>query len=200
MRYYMFNKPKGCITACSDPRHKTVMEYIPPAERQGLFPVGRLDKDTEGFLILTDDGAFSNTVSSPSSKKTKTYRLYAEGEYSPEKLNMLEAGVMMKGEGVSAPSLAKYLGEYRLSDIVSLFPEQRSRILHTKLGNKKIHHVEITVTEGKKHQIKKMMLAVGMKVVYLERVAISGVLLDASLERGAYRPLADEELRSILNQ
>ena len=60
--------------------------------------------------------------------------------------------------------------------------------------------MEITVTEGKKHQIKKMMLAVGMKVVYLERVAISGVLLDASLERGAYRPLADEELRSILNQ
>jgi 16S rRNA pseudouridine516 synthase len=74
MRYYMFNKPRGCITACRDARHKTVMDYIPPEEQEGLFPIGRLDKDTEGLLIITDDGKLCFFVAAPDRGVTKTYR------------------------------------------------------------------------------------------------------------------------------
>ena len=86
MRYYMFNKPRGCITACRDERHKTVMDYFPREEREGLFPVGRLDKDTEGFLIITDDGQLSFRVTSPEHEIEKTYVFYARGELDRDKI------------------------------------------------------------------------------------------------------------------
>ncbi len=203
MRYYMFNKPKGCITACSDERHKTVMDHFPESEREGLFPVGRLDKDTEGFLIITDDGGFSFRVASPEREIEKTYRFFAKGTLDSEKLQRLEGGVEINAPSVpmhkTAPAKAEYLGRSTLRDIADLIGEDTAKLRLTRKGDVPVTEVKITITEGKKHQVKKMAMAVGMRIVYLERIAIGGVDLDRSLKRGEYRPLTDEEVFLIEN-
>ena len=199
MKYYMFNKPRGCITACSDARHKTVMEYLPESEREGLFPVGRLDKDTEGFLILTDDGGFCYRVASPTSGISKTYFFWATGALDEEKIKRLESGVrIFQGrEELTAPAKAEKVGEATLKDIAHLTDEDPVRLRLTKRGDVPVTAVKLTVTEGKKHQVKRMALAVGLRIVYLERIAISTVPLDKSLERGKYRQLSEDEVEQI---
>ena len=200
-RYIMLNKPRGFITACRDERHRTVMELIAPEEREGLFPVGRLDKDTEGFLILTDDGAFCNNVNSPGSLVSKTYRFFAKGELKCDTVIRLESGVDIGSakEGLTAPATAKHVATHKARDVAQLFPDsERAKLLHTSKGDAQIVEIEITITEGKKHQVKKMALAVGLRVVYLERIAISGVKLDSTLKRGEYRSLTGEEVNAIL--
>ena len=201
MRYYMFNKPRGCITACRDERHKTVMDYFSECDSKGLFPVGRLDKDTEGFLIVTDDGEFCNKVNSPKSEVSKTYRFWARGSLTQEKLMELERGVFISAipDRPTAPAKVKRLGEATLLDIAHLLDEDEKRLRLTKRGSIPITHVEIEITEGKKHQVKKMAQAVGMYVVYLERIAISSVRLDSELPRGKYRPLSEDEINQIKN-
>ena len=199
MRYYMFNKPRGCITACSDERHKTVMEYFDEKERVGLFPVGRLDKDTEGFLIITDDGQFSYHVTTPEREVEKTYFFYAKGELDEEKIKKLEGGVDIMTSVVhkTAPARAEKIGEATLRDIADKLDTDPARLKYTRHGDVTVTAVKITITEGKKHQVKKMAMAVGMRIVYLERVAIAGVELDTSLKRGEYRPLTEEEIAKI---
>lgn len=199
MRYYMFNKPRGCITACFDERKKTVMDYIPEEEREGLFPVGRLDKDTEGFLILTDDGGFCFHVNNPEHRVEKTYVFWARGVLDAEKIALLEGGVSIsqKKERLTAPAVVEKLGEATLRDIAHLLDEDMNKLRHTRRGDIPITKCRITITEGKKHQVKRMAKAVGMEIVYLERVAISGVALDETLPRGSFRPLRQEELEKI---
>ena len=202
MRYYMFNKPRGCITACSDERHKTVMDYFPDSEREGLFPVGRLDKDTEGFLIITDDGQFSFRVASPEHTVEKTYFFYAKGELDEGKLSRLESGVDISAPSIpvhkTAPARAEKVGEATLREIADCLDDDPAKLKHTRKGDVRVTAVKITITEGKKHQVKKMAMAVGMRIVYLERIAIGGVELDRGLKRGEYRELTEEEISLIL--
>ena len=200
MRYYMFNKPKGYITACSDERHKTVMDLIPNEEREGLFPIGRLDKDTEGLLILTDDGQFCFHVNEPSHLVEKTYFFWARGVLTPEKIRALESGVDRgtASGNLTAPAKAKKVGESTFRDIAHLLDEDEARLRFTRRGDIPVTAVLLTVTEGKKHQVKRMAKAVGMSIVYLERVAVAGVELDKSLKRGEYRPLTDSEIEKML--
>ena len=202
MRYYMFNKPSGYITACSDARHRTVMELIPEEERIGLFPVGRLDKDTEGLLLLTDDGNFCFRVNTPESGIEKTYFFWAKGEVTDEELSRLETGVTIydKGGELTAPAKAKRREVAKMRDIVHLLSEDAARIRNTKLGDVPVTALELTITEGKKHQVKRMARAVGLKVLYLERIAVSSVRLDPDLPRGKFRPLTKNEIQSILGQ
>ena len=198
----MFNKPAGYITACSDARHRTVMELIPEGEREGLFPVGRLDKDTEGLLLLTDDGNFCFRVNMPESKIDKTYFFWAKGTVTDEELERLESGVTIydKGGELTAPAKAKRVEVARMRDIVHLLTEDAARIRNTKLGDVPVTAVELTITEGKKHQVKRMARAVGLKVLYLERIAVATVKLDRTLARGEYRPLTENEIQSILGK
>lgn len=200
MRYYMFNKPKGCVTARRDFRHKTVMEYFPLEDRQKIFPIGRLDKDTEGFLIVTDDGKFCFHINEPEHRVEKTYRFYARGEISEEKLRALEEGVRIsqKDDKVTAPARVKLLGFSTMREIRHLINENEARLKHTRRGDIRVTHIEITITEGKKHQVKLMARAVGMYIVYLERISIGGVALDPALKRGEFRPLTTSEL-ALLN-
>lgn len=202
MRYYMFNKPRGCVSACSDARCKTVMDYFPEDEREGLFPVGRLDKDTEGFLIITDDGSFCYRINTPSFLVEKTYRFFAKGNFSEEKLLALEGGVSLKKNGgiVSAPAKAKYLGKSTMREISSLVSDDEKKLKYTRKGDVEVTHCSLTVTEGKKHQVKKMAAAVGLYIVYLERIAIGGVNLDKNLKRGEYRPLTEIEIKTLLKE
>ena len=201
MRYYMFNKPKGCITACSDARHKTVMDYFPESEREGLFPIGRLDKDTVGLLIITDDGNLAFNVANPENRVKKTYRFWAKGSCDEEKLQKLRTGVTIstKNGDITAIGEVKKLADATLRDIAHLLEADSARILNTRQGDVPVSYVEIAITEGKKHQVKKMALAVGLRIVHLERVSISNVSLDESLRRGEFRPLSDTEILSLRN-
>ncbi len=196
----MFNKPRGCITACSDARHITVMDYISEEEKDGLFPVGRLDKDTEGFLILTDDGQFAFNTSNPANGVEKTYFFWAKGSLDEGKIKRLEEGINIyeKKEFVTSPAKAEKIAEAKFRDIIHLLPDEDPvKVKFTRKGDVQVTAVKIAITEGKKHQVKRMAKAVGMSIVYLERIAIAGVKLDNTLKRGEYRPLTDEEIALI---
>ena len=109
-RYFMFNKPKGCVTARTDSLSKTVMDYFPEECRQTMYPVGRLDKDTEGLLLITDDGMLCRKLLLPKSHVPKTYFFYAIGELTEEKVSAISEGVEMKGRELPAlPARAREL-------------------------------------------------------------------------------------------
>ena len=123
----------------------------------------------------------------------------AKGEVSEEKLEALRNGVKIieNSEWKTAPAKVRLLGISNMRDIAHLLDENPSKLRHTRLGDVKVTHIEITITEGKKHQVKKMARAVGMYIVYLERISVCGIALDESLARGEYRPLTAEELLKL---
>lgn len=166
-RYFMLNKPAGVITASRDARHETVLELFPEKERRGLFAVGRLDKDTEGLLLVTDDGAFSHALMSPGRHVPKIYEAALEGALAPDAEARFASGLTLKDGTVCLPAALARTGEAS---------------------------VRITLEEGKYHQVKRMVAAVGGTVVHLRRVQIGGLALDPALAPGAYRALRAEEL------
>ncbi len=195
----MFNKPKGCVTAKHDIVSKTVMEYFPKDIRESLHPSGRLDKDTEGFLIITDDGMFTHELMQPKSHVAKTYFFYAIGFLTEEKITAIARGVSMKGRDIPAlPAEIRLLSEGVITDIADILPEaKRERLL--KYPGQKIFSGTITVVEGKNHQVKRMMRSIGCCIVYLKRINIGGVPLDEKLAPGEYRELTVEELARLKN-
>ena len=193
--YYMFNKPADCITARRDPRHKTVMDYFPEEKRDKLFPVGRLDKDTEGLLLVTDDGALAQRLLHPYHHTEKTYFFYALGELT-EKLRMeIEQGIKLypTHDLVTAPATLTIDCTATLADIrqhLSPFDLKKAN----RRPNTQIFSGRITISEGKKHQVKRMLLFGGCRVLYLKRIAMGALTLDPGLPAGEHRPLTSEEL------
>lgn len=198
-RYFMFNKPKGCVTARTDSLSKTVMDYFPEECRQTMYPVGRLDKDTEGLLLITDDGMLCRKLLLPKSHVPKTYFFYAIGELTDEKVSAISEGVEMKGRELPAlPASIRCTGTGVITDIAEyLSDDKRERLL--KYPRQKIFSGYITITEGKKHQVKRMMRSIGCCIVYLKRTAMGSVPLDESLAPGCWRPLTEEELTALKN-
>ena len=193
----MFHKPAGCITARSDPRHKTVLDYFCGVNTSDLFPVGRLDKDTEGLLLLTNDGQFDQSLMHPKFHVAKTYYFYALGFLDETKKDKIENGVMLIGEEKPTKP-AKLLIERN-----GLYEEMKTEIKQIDLkhtpgrpGQEMVTGF-ITITEGKKHQVKRMLKAVGCSVVYLKRTAIGNVILDPNLKAGKYRELTAQELEDL---
>lgn len=198
MQYYMLNKPKGCITASRDERHDVVMDLFDADLRDSVFPVGRLDRDTEGFLLVTDDGELCFKLMSPKSGVEKTYFLWAVGDVNDDEIEALERGVRItdKGDMISAPAKVRLIGRDVLYNIRHLLVGKDAK-MNGRRGEIPVVCLEVTITEGKKHQVKRMMRAVGCKVVYLKRLSIAGVALDEKLPLGEYRPLTDEELERL---
>ena len=172
-RYYMLNKPAGVITASRDERHGTVLDLFPEEERRGLFAVGRLDKDTEGLLIVTDDGALSHALMSPARHVAKVYEAVIEGELARDTAERFRQGLTLRDGTVCLPA--------RL-DILPGDGETR---------------VRVTLREGKYHQVKRMVAAVGATVVRLRRVKLGGLVLDPALPAGAFRELTEQELEQL---
>lgn len=190
----MFNKPKGCVTAKRDSLSKTVMDYFPEDIREELHPAGRLDKDTEGFLIITDDGSLTFHLMRPEHHVAKTYFFYAIGTLTDEKIKSIAEGVNMTGRDIPAlPAKIRLLSEGVITDIADLLPDSKKERL-LKYPAQKVFSGEITIEEGKNHQVKKMLRAIGCCVVYLKRTDIGGVSLDEKLPSGEYRELTEEEL------
>lgn len=168
--YYLFHKPAGCVTATEDTKHKTVMDYLENTIRSDLFPVGRLDIDTEGLLLITNDGTLAHELLSPSRHVKKTYYALIDGKVTEEDVNLFEKGVDIGEKKPTKPGFLKILKSEPQSEI------------------------ELTITEGKFHQVKRMFEAVGKKVLYLKRISMGPLTLPEDLKPGEYRELTEGEL------
>ena len=198
MTYYMLNKPQGCVTARTDARHPTVMELFPPEVRERFHPVGRLDIDTEGLLIVTDDGGLDNRIMQPGFHIEKIYRLRALGDLDDAKLAKLAAGIPLYGSGhIACPAKVEVESRCRVSDVVDLLPPERRQDF-MKNPNGSVVTARMTITEGKKHQVKLMMRSAGCHVFTLERLQLGALALDPALAPGQYRALSPAEVNLLL--
>lgn len=190
----MLNKPSGIVTATKDRKSRTVLDLFPEDERNMLHAVGRLDRDTEGLLIITDDGDFTFRLTRPEFRFEKQYFFMAFGKLSPESIEKVEHGGIPFGSGsFSRPA--------KFSDIVSstvlseaeYIPEDiREHALKNPGG--KVTSGIITVTEGKHHEVKLLLHSCGCKIFYLKRLSVGGIILDKNLKSGEYRPFTPEEI------
>ena len=171
--YYMLNKPAGVISATTDTREKTVIDLITDKMRRDLFPVGRLDKDTEGLLLITNDGELAHRLLSPKKHVDKVYYAKVKGMVTEEDVKVFAEGVSLGQGEMAKPSVLE--------------------ILHAD----EISEIRLTIQEGKFHQVKRMFLSVGKEVIYLKRLSMGTLVLDETLPLGSYRPLTTEELEQL---
>jgi 16S rRNA pseudouridine516 synthase len=197
-RYLIYNKPRGELTARKDANRPTVMDAF-PEEYRDLFPVGRLDKETEGLLLFTDNGALTARLLHPRHHVPKTYLFYSLGRLSEADRDALENGVFLDREKTvrTAPARLRILRTVPASEIFSDISEYEQKRLR-RHQNDIVTVGELTITEGKKHQVRKMLLAVGGYVICLRRIAF-GPLSLGDLPLGALRPLAGEEISALLS-
>lgn len=199
--YFMFHKPAGCITARSDEVHKTVFDYFEKPFKEGLFAVGRLDKDTEGLLFLTNDGDFDYHLMHPKHEVQKTYFFWALGILDETAIKKLEEGVVIgEQEELTKPAKLTIECSGDFKELRSTIPLMTEDSFPSICEGQQVVAGYLTITEGRKHQVKRMLKAVGCYVIYLKRVAISGVTLDAELKRGEYRPLSEEEITILYSK
>ncbi len=168
--YYMLNKPAGVVSATKDSLDQTVVDLLQKEGRRDLFPVGRLDKDTEGLIILTNDGDLTHQLLSPRNHVPKTYYLTTVLAVTAQMKEQLEEGVDIGEKTKTKPSVC------RISDS---------------------HSMLLTITEGKFHQVKRMLKSVGNEVTYLKRISMGSLELDPTLAGGEYRKLTDRELYEL---
>lgn len=170
--YYMLNKPQGVVSATEDRRDKTVLDLISEKKRKDLFPVGRLDKDTEGLLLITNDGELAHNLLAPKKHVDKKYFVRLKAPLSEENRKRLEEGVDIGEDKLTLPAQVFVLNEER-------------------------DEAEIIIREGKFHQIKRMFHAVGNEVVFLKRLYMGSLVLDEALLPGEYRLLTPQEIERL---
>ena len=172
--YLMLNKPAGVISATEDLKEQTVLDLLDPKyHNKGIFPVGRLDKDTEGLLILTNNGELGHKLLSPKKKVPKRYYAQVAGKIGPEDVESFHNGIVLDDGYRTMPAELKLL----------------------QVGDP--NEVLVIIREGKYHQIKRMFQALGKRAVYLKRLAMGELTLDPNLDNGAYRELTEEEVRIL---
>lgn len=173
--YIMLNKPQGVISATEDRTQKTVLDLVPDELfRPGLFPAGRLDGDTTGFVLLTDDGDFAHRILSPKNHIMKTYHATLRDPLTADDIEKFRAGLTL-GDGTSC-----------LEAHVRVLSEEEETV------------AEIRICEGKYHQVKRMFASIGNKVLKLRRVKMGGLLLDDTLSEGECRELTSAEVEQLL--
>lgn len=173
--YLMLNKPAGVITATCDDNEPTVIDLIDRRYcHKGIFPVGRLDKDTEGLLLLTNHGELGHQLLSPKKHVPKQYYVKVEGELTVSDQQMFKTGITLEENFITLPAEL---------EIISAGTQSEASVI---------------IYEGKFHQIKRMFQAIGKRVIYLKRVTMGGLTLDPLLNPGEYRELTPAELQSIL--
>ncbi|SFD22335.1 pseudouridine synthase [Clostridium uliginosum] len=199
--YYMFNKPAGYITARKDTVNKTVFDFFDDAKMNGVFHVGRLDKDTEGLLLLTNDGEFEHKLMYPQKHVEKTYFFWALGSLDEEDIKQLEQGIYIgKGEILTKPAKIEVhkCGMYK--EFKHEMPIENLNNIDSNNYNQPVVSGYITITEGRKHQVKRMLKVAGCYVVYLKRTSIGGLMLDESVEKGHYRLLTEVEIQKLFEE
>ena len=173
MKYYMLHKPAGVVSATNDKKEKTVLDLLDAKLKKDMFPVGRLDKDTEGLLIITNDGDLAHRLLSPKKHVDKVYYAKVDGVVTQKDVEIFAEGMDIGNEEVAKPSKLVILKSDEISEI------------------------ELTIQEGKFHQVKRMFHAVGKEVIYLKRLSMGTLKLDETLEPGKYRALTEEEVEAL---
>jgi 16S rRNA pseudouridine516 synthase len=171
VQYFLLNKPAGCVTATRDNLSETVMSFLPDNRREDLFPVGRLDKDTEGLLLITNDGDLAHRLLSPRKHVDKTYLVHTRDKITAEMAQKLEQGLDIGDEKPTLPAKTVLLNDEK--------------------------QLLLTITEGRFHQVKRMLSAVGNEVVYLKRLSMGPLTLDSALQKGQWRELTFTEKESL---
>lgn len=173
--YLMLHKPAGVVSATEDGRDRTVLDLLPAQyQGMGLFPVGRLDKDTEGLLLITNDGPLAHRLLSPRHHVDKVYYVEVDGTLTQEDVEAVSQGILLRD------------GYQCLPGKLELLPGDCAAY--------------VTIQEGKYHQIKRMMAARGKPVTYLKRIRFGGLELDGELEKGGWRALTAQEIQSLFRQ
>ena len=170
-RYFMMNKPIGVVSATKDHSNPTAIDLIYEHRNQQLQIAGRLDIDTTGLLLITDDGQWNHIVTSPRTDCKKIYLVELQNPVGKDYQKKLEAGIALEGE--------------------------KRRCLPASMEVIDDHHIRLSISEGKYHQVKRMITSLGNQVVSLHRLQIGGIELDPELEPGDYRPLTEDEIASI---
>lgn len=168
--YYMLHKPAGVVSATEDKQERTVIDLLGETKRSDLFPVGRLDKDTEGLLLITNDGALAHELLSPVKHVEKEYECRLAYPFDDMQKIQLEQGVDIGEKALTKPAAVRILDEKKIM---------------------------LTITEGKFHQVKRMLNAVGNEVVYLKRLRMGQLTLDEELPKGSFRRLTEEETEKL---
>ncbi len=172
--YLMLNKPIGVVSATRDPVEKVVIDLLDPEyQKFSLFPAGRLDKDTEGLILLTNDGDLSHRLLSPKNEVEKVYEAKIRGQVTEDDVEQFQNGIELKDGYVTKSANLEILNSSHLS------------------------HVKITIKEGKYHQIRRMFAALGKKVVELKRLQLGPLKLDPLLKQGEYRELTENEIMQL---
>lgn len=176
--YYLFYKPAGCVTAVTDKLHKTVMDYFPEQLRKGCSPVGRLDLDTEGLLLITDDGAFHHHLMSPAHHVEKCYEALLDCPVPEGTVELFQEGIDIGDEKKTLPA-----------KLLVFEPEE------TEEGST-IYRAHLTLTEGRFHQVKRMFATQGCEVLFLKRIRLGNLTL-GDLKPGSYRELTEQEVEEL---
>ncbi len=169
-RYYMLNKPAGVISATKDKLSNTVIEILKGENTKDLFPVGRLDKDSEGLLIISNDGKFAHNVLSPAKHVDKTYFVRLDKKPNEEEISRIENGIDIGDDKPCLPAKVEVISD---------------------------DEAYITISEGRFHQVKRMFQAVGINVTYLKRISMGALKLDENLAPGEYKKLSKEEINEV---
>ena len=172
--YYMLNKPQGVVSATEDGRYPTAVELITGRQRKDLFPAGRLDLDTEGLLLITNDGDLAHRLLSPKKHVDKVYYLHFQGMLPSDAEQTFQDGIILEDGTKTRPA-----------DLTILSSD--------KNGGK----ARLTIREGKYHQVKRMLEACGCRVTYLKRLSMGSLSLDEQLKPGEYRPLTELEIKQL---
>lgn len=171
--YYLMNKPAGVVSATRDTKEKTVIDLLRESGRPDLFPAGRLDKDTEGLLLITNDGELAHRLLSPRHHVDKNYYVKVQGLLTEEDCRAFAEGLKVSDDFTAMPAELVILQAGEISE------------------------AEVTIREGKFHQVKRMFHAVGKEVLYLKRLSMGTLKLDEALKPGEFRPLTKEELDGL---
>ena len=183
--YYMLNKPGGVVSATEDRRDTTVIDLIKDKKRKDLFPVGRLDKDTEGLLLITNDGDLAHRLLAPKKHVDKTYYAKVSGKVTEEDVVKLAEGVDIGEKDLTRPARLEILSTWE------------SGTESAEAGKNWESEIRLTIHEGKFHQVKRMMEALGKKVTYLKRLSMGPLALPSNLPTGKYRSLTEKELELL---
>lgn len=176
--YYLLNKPAGYVSATKDNVYPTVMELLPETIREDLSPVGRLDVDTEGLLLITNDGKLAHRLLSPKRHVDKIYYAHIAGIVTKEDADAFSHGIDIGEDKLTLPAVLTILSTDHITNT---------------------SEIEITLHEGKFHQVKRMFHAVGKEVIYLKRISMGSLVLDESLPAGTCRPLTGQEIADLKN-
>lgn len=203
--YYLLNKPAGVISASNDKNAKTVIDLIKESVRKDLFPVGRLDKDTEGLLLITNDGDLAHQLLSPKKHVDKVYFAKVLGKVTKQDVETFHTGIQLEEDFTTMPAdlVIKQITTTPYEKIKEKiygeeeFLSQKGLLSQNEHGEVVVSEIEITIREGKFHQVKRMFEAVDKKVVYLKRIAMGNLKLDETISLGEYRHLSDKELEEL---